>query len=164
MKHQWRMSVKLLSKEALRQFLRFRGMSYADLADRAGCSKSLIGLLATGRRTHTGVDVARGIAKALDVPIDALFFARCVYETRRRGSLSQGGVGMSTRVFSLAEASERLAIPIPTLKKIIAQDYEPGEYQYPPLAAKRGRPRGRGYDYLIPEDALADFINLLPDA
>lgn len=71
---------------------------------------------------------------------------------------------MSTRVFSLAEASERLAIPIPTLKKIIAQGYEPGEYQYPPLAAKRGRPRGRGYDYLIPEDALADFINLLPDA
>lgn len=65
--------MKLLSKEALRQFLRFRGMSYADLADRAGCSKSLIGLLATGRRTHTGVDVARGIAKALDVPIDALF-------------------------------------------------------------------------------------------
>lgn len=69
----WRFSVKLASPEALKQFLRFRGMSYAELATRTGCSKALIGHLASGRNTHTGVDIARGISKALDVPIDSLF-------------------------------------------------------------------------------------------
>ncbi|WP_406711172.1 helix-turn-helix transcriptional regulator [Trueperella pyogenes] len=69
----WGFSVKLASPEALKQFLRFRGMSYAELAARAGCSKALIGHLAAGRNTHTGIDIARGISKALDVPIDSLF-------------------------------------------------------------------------------------------
>ncbi|WP_126416388.1 helix-turn-helix transcriptional regulator [Trueperella bialowiezensis] len=77
-RYNWRFSVKLISPEALKQFLRFRGMSYAELASRVGCSKSLIGHLASGRNTHTGVDVAKGIAKTLDVPVDALFCRRCL--------------------------------------------------------------------------------------
>lgn len=65
--------MKLISPKVLKQFLSFRGMSYGELADRVGCSKSLIGHLASGRNARTGVDIARGIAKALDVPIDTLF-------------------------------------------------------------------------------------------
>lgn len=71
--YRWSFSVKLTSKETLRQFLKFRGMSYGQLADKVGCSKSLIGLLATGRRTGTSVDIAKAICKALDVPVDSLF-------------------------------------------------------------------------------------------
>lgn len=72
-RNRWSFSVKLISKETLRQFLRFRDMSYGQLAEKVGCSKSLIGLLATGRRTHTGVDIAKAICKALDVPVESLF-------------------------------------------------------------------------------------------
>lgn len=65
--------MKLISPQVLKQFLSFRGMSYGELASRVGCSKSLIGHLASGRNVRTGIDIARGIAKALDVPIDSLF-------------------------------------------------------------------------------------------
>lgn len=71
--YRWSFSVKLTNKETLRQFLRFRDMSYGQLAEKAGCSKSLIGLMATGRRTHTSVEIAKGICKALDIPVESLF-------------------------------------------------------------------------------------------
>lgn len=71
--YKWSFTVKLISKETLRQFLRFRDMSYGQLAKKAGCSKSLIGLLATGRRVRTSVDIAKAICKALDVPVESLF-------------------------------------------------------------------------------------------
>jgi len=71
--YRWSFTVKLISKETLRQFLKFRDMSYGQLAKRVGCSKSLIGLLATGRRTGTSVDIAKAICRELDVPVESLF-------------------------------------------------------------------------------------------
>ncbi|MBM9432372.1 helix-turn-helix transcriptional regulator [Flaviflexus equikiangi] len=72
-RNHWSFTVKLISKETLRQFLKFRDMSYGQLAKRVGCSKSLIGLLATGRRTGTSVDIAKAICRELDVPVESLF-------------------------------------------------------------------------------------------
>ena len=72
-RYQWSFSVRLISNETLRQFLRFRDMSYGQLAKKVGCSKTLITFLATGRRQYTGVDIAKGICKALDVPVESLF-------------------------------------------------------------------------------------------
>ncbi|MDO5758976.1 MAG: helix-turn-helix transcriptional regulator [Rhodobacterales bacterium] len=65
--------MKLISPDVLRQYLRFRGFSYGQLARLAGCSKSLIGHLATGERRRTSVDIARAICRELDVPVEALF-------------------------------------------------------------------------------------------
>lgn len=42
--HHWSFSVKLISKETLRQFLKFRDMSYGQLADKVGCSKGQVPL------------------------------------------------------------------------------------------------------------------------
>lgn len=42
--HHWSLSVKLISKETLRQFLKFRDMSYGQLADKVGCSKGQVPL------------------------------------------------------------------------------------------------------------------------
>ena len=77
-RNNWSFTVKLISKETLRQFLKFRDMSYGQLAKRAGCSKVLIRLLATGKRTHTGVDIAKAICRELDVPVESLFYPTCL--------------------------------------------------------------------------------------
>lgn len=69
----WNLIVKLVNKEAFRQFLRFRGISYGQLARRVGCSKSLIGHLATGERTKTSSPIAKAICQTLDVPVESLF-------------------------------------------------------------------------------------------
>lgn len=70
----------------------------------------------------------------------------------------------NTRLFTLEQAAERTGLGVKTLRRAIRQDYQPGEQPMPRLAAKRGLPRGRGHQYLIPEDALAEFIDQLPDA
>lgn len=84
----WRFAVRLTSPETLRQFLRFRSMSYREVARKAGCSYALISHLVNGHRTHTGVDIAKGIAKALDVPVEALFLPEpsTAYANRKRGA------------------------------------------------------------------------------
>lgn len=71
---------------------------------------------------------------------------------------------MSTRLFTLKEASERTRFSVAALRQAIKQEYGPGEKRLPYLAAKKGRPRGPGHEFLIPEDALAEFIDQLPDA
>ncbi|WP_406711023.1 hypothetical protein QEV68_10690 [Trueperella pyogenes] len=69
-----------------------------------------------------------------------------------------------SRLFTLKQASERTHFSVGALRKAIRQNYAPGEPRLPYLAAKKGRARGTGSEYLIPEDALNDFINQLPDA
>lgn len=71
---------------------------------------------------------------------------------------------MSTRLFTVAEVAERTGFSPRTIKQAIRQDYKPGQERLPRLAAKQGRRNANGYQYLVPEDALADFIDALPDA
>ena len=71
---------------------------------------------------------------------------------------------MSTRLFTITDVAERTGFSVRALKKAIRQDYAPGQDRLPRLGAKRGRRNANGYQYLIPEDALAEFIDALPDA
>ncbi|MGV9181840.1 hypothetical protein [Arcanobacterium canis] len=72
---------------------------------------------------------------------------------------------MSTRLFDLAEVIERTHLSRPVILRAIRQDYSPGEERrWPRLKAKAGPGVGNGVKYLIPEDALAEFIDQLKDA
>ncbi|WP_375792564.1 helix-turn-helix domain-containing protein [Cutibacterium avidum] len=68
-----RLDVRLISAQALRQYMTFRGYSIRSLADRVGVSHGTIGWLTSGRRDTTKPETVRAIAKALDCPVDALF-------------------------------------------------------------------------------------------
>lgn len=73
-----RFEVRLISTDALRQYMRFRGFTIRSLAERAGVSHSTIGHLVntkSGRKTCRA-ETARTIAKALDCPVESLFIAK----------------------------------------------------------------------------------------
>jgi len=68
-----RLDVRLISAQALRQYMAFRGYSVRTLAEKVGVSHGTIGWLTSGRRDTTKAETARAIAKTLDCPVDALF-------------------------------------------------------------------------------------------
>lgn len=73
-----RLWVRLISKQALRQYMEFRGMTIASLAKAVGCSHSSIAFLrSTGKsaRDTVGPETARRIEEALNAPPGSLFAA-----------------------------------------------------------------------------------------
>lgn len=79
----WRFEVKVKDRRILADYLAFRRMSYAQLADevrrRAGTrgpSKATIGHLITGQTTGTKKEWAIAIEESLDAPAGSLFVAR----------------------------------------------------------------------------------------
>lgn len=68
-----RLDVRLISAQALRQYMGFRGYSVRTLAAKVGVSHGTIGWLTSGQRSTTKPETAKRIAKALDCPVDALF-------------------------------------------------------------------------------------------
>ncbi|MEV6324535.1 helix-turn-helix transcriptional regulator [Nocardia sp. NPDC051787] len=64
---------RLKHRTALRDVMNSQVMPVRVLADRAGCGKSMIGLLRTGTRTSCSAELAVKIAAALDVPTEELF-------------------------------------------------------------------------------------------
>lgn len=71
--YEGRLDVKLKSPQALRQYMEFRGQTVRSLAAKVGVSHGTIGWLTSGKRSTTKVSTAKGIAKALDCPVDFLF-------------------------------------------------------------------------------------------
>lgn len=67
------LDVRLISHQALAQYMEYKGMTVRELALRAGVNRSTIGHLRSGERSTCTPAVARAIAKALDAPIDLLF-------------------------------------------------------------------------------------------
>lgn len=67
--------MRLISPQALAQYMRFRKYTVRSLAKRVGCSHSTIGFLVKGTRKNTNPEIARNIAEALDCPVEALFVA-----------------------------------------------------------------------------------------
>lgn len=65
--------MRLISAEALAQYMTFRGFTVRSLADRIGCSHSVIGHLRRGSRRTCKPDTARAIERALDAPTGSLF-------------------------------------------------------------------------------------------
>lgn len=83
MRSPWRFEVKVKDRRILADYLQFRRMSYADLAQRVheitktpGPSKATIGHLVTGQTTGTRKEWAVAIEQALDAPAGSLFLAR----------------------------------------------------------------------------------------
>ncbi|AFV89396.1 HTH_XRE domain-containing protein [Acidipropionibacterium acidipropionici ATCC 4875] len=74
--------MRLISPEALRQYMSFRHYSVRGLAARVGCSHSTIGFLIKGTRKNTKPEIACKIAEALDCPVDALFVAKVSHVSR----------------------------------------------------------------------------------
>lgn len=82
--YQGRLDVKLISAQALRQYMEFRGYSVRSLAAKVGVSHGTVGWLTSGQRTTTKVSTAKAIAKALDCPVDALFVPIVVRGSRTK--------------------------------------------------------------------------------
>ena len=81
--------MRLISHEALRQYMKYRGYTVRGLAAKVGCSHSTIGFLLTGDVKTVRPEWATRIAKALDCPVDALFAAKVSTvsrEVRRTGT------------------------------------------------------------------------------
>lgn len=69
----WRFEVKLISTEALRSYVAHRGMTLQEVANKAGVSRQLVGLLHSGKRNSCKPINAYSIEKALDAPKGSLF-------------------------------------------------------------------------------------------
>lgn len=69
----WRFEVRVIDRRILEHYIKFRKMSYAQLALRVGCSKATIGHLVSGHVTNTKSEWARAIEETLDAPTGSLF-------------------------------------------------------------------------------------------
>lgn len=67
--------MRLTSPDTLRALIRQRGFSYEQLARYAGCSKSFVSHLTSGRKTTCTPRLAVRIAEALAVPTEIIFVA-----------------------------------------------------------------------------------------
>lgn len=74
--------VELISTDALRQYMKYRGYSVKGLADRIGVSKATIGHLHSGGRKSVGPETAKAIERALDAPIGSLFVPKVSHGAR----------------------------------------------------------------------------------
>lgn len=77
--------MRLISAQALRQYMEFRGFSVRSLAAKVGVSHGTIGWLTSGQRTTTKPETAKRIAKALDCPVESLFVPIVVRGSRTSG-------------------------------------------------------------------------------
>ncbi len=67
--------MKLISRDALRQYMEFRGETNVSLGAKAGVSKAIVGHLRSGQRTTCTGKTARLIEGALNAPPGSLFVA-----------------------------------------------------------------------------------------
>lgn len=74
--------MRLISAQALRQYMQFRGYSVRTLAMKVGVSHGTIGWLTSGQRNTTKIQTAQKIAKALDCPTESLFVPVVVHGPR----------------------------------------------------------------------------------
>lgn len=69
----WRFEVRVVDRRILEHYIKFRQVSYAELAIKVGCSKATIGHLVSGHVRTTKGEWAKAIEKALDAPTGSLF-------------------------------------------------------------------------------------------
>lgn len=75
MHQEGRLWVRLISTQALRQYMDFRGETNASLAGKAGLRRGIVGHLRSGKRTSCSPRTARSIEQALNAPPGSLFLA-----------------------------------------------------------------------------------------
>lgn len=69
----WRFEVRVIDRRVLAHFIKHRRYSYAQLAERVGCSKATIGHLVSGHVKVTRREWAEAIERCLDAPEGSLF-------------------------------------------------------------------------------------------
>lgn len=77
-----RFEVKLISSTALAQFMEHRGFTVRSLADRVGCSHSVVGHLRSGKRRTCSPDTAKRIELELNAPPGSLFLGNVSHVAR----------------------------------------------------------------------------------
>lgn len=77
-----RLWVRLISKQAFRHYIEFRGETNESLGKKAGVSKAIVGHLRSGQRNTCTPRVARAIEAALNAPPESLFLAELPHATR----------------------------------------------------------------------------------
>lgn len=68
--------VKLISREALAQYMDHRDMSIRAVAKKAGIGHAIVGHLLTGYRDTCSESTAKAIEAALDAPFGSLFVVK----------------------------------------------------------------------------------------
>lgn len=76
------MWVRIISREAFRSYIEFRGETNESLGVKAGVSKAIVGHLRSGQRDTCSPKTARKITAALNAPPDSLFVAELPHATR----------------------------------------------------------------------------------
>lgn len=74
--------VRLISREAFRQYMQFRGETNVSLGRKAGVSKAIVGHLRSGQRVTCTGRTANAIERALNAPPGSLFLAEVANATR----------------------------------------------------------------------------------
>ena len=64
---------RLRSRTALRDAMQANRIPVRVLAERAGCGKSIVGLLRSGARTTCSPETAAKLAAGLDIPAEHIF-------------------------------------------------------------------------------------------
>ncbi len=77
-----RFEVKLISATAFAEYMKYRGFTVRSLADRVGCSHSVVGHLRSGARKTCHPDTATAIERALDAPRGSLFIPHVSHVAR----------------------------------------------------------------------------------
>lgn len=80
-----RFDVKLISAQAFADYMKFRDLSVRSLAERVGCSHSVIGHLRSGERDTCKPETAKRIEKALNAPPGSLFIGKVSRVSREVG-------------------------------------------------------------------------------
>lgn len=77
-----RVETHLIDAQMLRKLMERKGIGCRQMAREAGTSPATISRLTTGKATYTRGDVAKAIAKSLDMPEDILFRTEVFYVSR----------------------------------------------------------------------------------
>ena len=77
--------MRLISSQALAQYMRYREASVRQLAAKVGCSPATIGHLRSGKRSYVNQEWARAIEKFLDAPKGSLFVPELSRVSRETG-------------------------------------------------------------------------------
>lgn len=70
-----RLWVRLISRQAFRQYMEFRGETNESLGKKAGVSKAIVGHLRSGQRSTCSGRTAQRVEQALNAPPGSLFLA-----------------------------------------------------------------------------------------
>lgn len=74
--------MRLISRQAFRQYMEFRAETNVSLGKKAGVSKAIVGHLRSGQRDTCTPATARKIEAALNAPPGSLFVAELPHAAR----------------------------------------------------------------------------------